>query len=207
MPRLSFPSLQRAMRNPRIVVRVVLGALLAANLVAALFVLKPWTGSASELERQAASLRQDLRQRQAAIDRLRNVVGKVQNARGDGDKFMDNYLLGRRTLASALVLELDQTARQAGIKQKDISYGFEPIEGSDSLSKATITASYEGTYGDLMQFLNRLDRSPRLLIIESLAAAPLQNGMTLSVTMKLNAFVREGPGAPVEVASAGGAAK
>ncbi len=148
-----------------------------------------------------------MRQRQAAIDRLGSVVGKVQTARGDGDKFMDSYLLDRRTLASGLVIELDQIARQTGIKQKDISYGFEPIEGSDSLSKATITASYEGTYADLMQFLNRLDRSPRLLIIESLAAAPQQNGMTLNVTMKLNAFIREGATGAVQVASTGGAAK
>jgi Tfp pilus assembly protein PilO len=207
MPRASLSSLRRAARNPRMVVRVVLGLLLAANLGAALFVLKPWAGSASDLERQAASLRRDLRQRQAAIERLRGIVGKVETARGDGDRFMDTYLLGRRTLASALVLELDQTARQAGIKQKDISYGFEPIEGSDSLSKAIITASYEGTYADLIHFLNLLDRSSRLLIIESLAAAPQQNGMTLSVTMKLNGFVREGSAAPVEVASAGGAGK
>ncbi len=58
MPRFSLSSLQRAARNPRIVIRVVLGLLLAANLVAALFVVKPWTGSAADLERQAASLRQ-----------------------------------------------------------------------------------------------------------------------------------------------------
>ncbi|MGD0014150.1 MAG: hypothetical protein ABSD56_06965 [Bryobacteraceae bacterium] len=52
------------------------------------------------------------------------------------------------------------------------------------------------TYADLMHFLNLLDGSPRLLIIESLGAAPDQAGLTLSVTMKLNAFVRESAAAP-----------
>ncbi len=199
MKRINVATLKRWARNPRVAVRVVLGALLAADLVTAALVFKPWSGSASGLQRQAAALRAEVKQRQGTVERLRGVVGKVEAARVDGDKFMDGYLLSRRTLASALVEELDQTARKSGIKQRDISYGFEPIEGSDTLSKVTITAGYEGTYGDLMHFLNLLDRSDRLLIIESLAAAPQQAGMTLAIQMKLNGFVRE----PAPAASSG----
>ncbi len=204
MPRLNAAALKRAARNRKLVVRVVLGVLLAADLVAALLVFKPWTGSLSDLQRQEAALRSDLRQRQVTVERLRSNVGKVRTALSDGDKFMDSYLLDRRTLASNLIGELDQMARQAGIKQRDIGLGFEPIEGSDTLSKVTITASYEGAYADLVRFLNLLDHSPRLLIIESLTAQPQQSGAALNVTMKLNGFVRGGTPAagPVRMASA-----
>jgi type IV pilus assembly protein PilO len=55
----------------------------------------------------------------------------------------------------------------------------------------TITANYEGAYADLLHFVHEVDRSPRLLIIESLNAAPLQGGGQLSISMKLESFVRE----------------
>jgi Tfp pilus assembly protein PilO len=60
-----------------------------------------------------------------------------------------------------------------------------------------VTANYEGSYADLVQFVNALDRSGRLLIVESLTATPQQSGGTLSVAMRLNAFVQDdGSGAP-----------
>ncbi|HEX8985296.1 MAG TPA: hypothetical protein VF767_07690 [Bryobacteraceae bacterium] len=185
-------------RDPRLVIRAALGALMVANLVAAVLVLKPWAGSAEDLERQAAALRQTLHRKQIALDRLRGIVNKVESARGDGDKFMDGYLLSRRWVSSRLLRDLDGMARKASIRQKEVSFGFEPVEGSDTLTKATMTANYEGTYADLVHFLNLLDRSPRLLIIESLAATPQPQGLVLNTTMKFNAFVREGGDAPDE---------
>ena len=62
----------------------------------------------------------------------------------------------------------------------------------------TISAAYEGNYASLTKFVNLLDKSPRFLIIESLMAAPQQstNGDLLSVTIKLDTFVREQPAVP-----------
>ncbi len=181
-------------------VRAGLGVLLAANLVAAAVVFRPWASSVEELDRQASSLRQQVRQRQIALDRLRTIVNKVEAARNDGDRFEQTYLLSKRSLASALAQELVQTAQKAGMRQRETTFSFEPVEGSDALTKATITGIYEGTYADLMHFLNLLDRSNRFLIIESLGAAPQQSGLTLGVTMKLSAFVREGGEPPPEIA-------
>ena len=55
----------------------------------------------------------------------------------------------------------------------------------------SISANYEGTYANLMRFVHELDRSPRLLIIEALNAAPQQSGGTLNISMKIDTFVRE----------------
>jgi hypothetical protein len=47
-----------------------------------------------------------------------------------------------------------------------------------------------------LKFVNLLDRSKRFLIIESLVAAPLPDGKTLSTMVKINTFVRnDGAGA------------
>jgi Tfp pilus assembly protein PilO len=189
-------------RDPRMVARVGLALLTVANLIAAVIVLKPWSGSAEELEREAATLRQTLERKRTSLDKLRGIVNKVESARSDGDKFMDSYLLRRRWVSSRLLLDLDHMARQSGIRQKEVAFAFEPVEGSDTLTKATVTANYEGPYASLIQFLNLVDRGQRLLIIESLAATPQPQGPLLNITMKFNAFVREGGNAPAELTDA-----
>jgi hypothetical protein len=200
MPRIDISAVRDRMRvsshNPRLIARVVLGVLVLANMAAALIVFKPWAGSAGDLDRRAADLRQQVGQREVTLDRLRGTVNKVQTGRTEGDHFMDGYLLSRRTVSSRLLSDLDRMARTANIRQKEVNFGFEPIEGSDTLTKASIIANYEAAYPDLVHFLNLLDRSPQLLIIDSLTATPQPQGMLLNITMKLNAFVREGGSAP-----------
>ncbi len=200
MPRISMSNVRW---TPRLVARLVVGVLAAVNLITAALVFRPWEGSTDSLARKVVSLKQELKQKRALVDRLKGLTGKVQTARTDGDKFMDSYLLGRRTVSSTLLDELDQTARKAGLKQKDVTFAFEPVEGSDTLMRAEITANYEGGYPDLTHFLNLLDHSPRLLIIDSLAATPQPPSKTLEVAIKLNAFVREGADAGQAVPTAG----
>lgn len=178
-------------RDPLGWLRVGLGLLLAANLAAALAVFKPWGGSGKDLERELIALRQDVAQRRETVARLREVVAKVESARQQTDRFVADYFLDRRTVSSTVLSELEGLAKQAGIKLKEGSYLFEPVEGSEGLSMMTINLGSEGAYGDLMHFLNLLDRCPRLLIVSDLQAAPQTSGLTLNVTMKLNAFVRE----------------
>jgi type IV pilus assembly protein PilO len=177
--------------GPQTAARVLIGALVLANIAAALIAFKPWAASVEDMERRAGELRGQIRGTEQQIERLRRNVTKVEAARADGDRFLQEHIMSMRTVSSTLVDELAQVATKAGIKQKGSAFSFEPVEGADTLTRAVVTADYEGTYADLMQFVNLLDRSPRFLIVESLGAAPQQNGLLLNVSLKLNAFVRE----------------
>ena len=180
-------------KEPRTIARLALGALLLANLAAAYAVFRPLGGSAEELEDQLIGLRQQLLQRQGQIGRTRALVAKIEQARSSGDQFLNVYFLNRQTAYSTLLTELDKAAKDAGIRPKDRAFAIDPIEGSENMSMMTITANYEGTYGDLMQFVNRLDKSPRFLILDTLSAAPVQGAGTLNVAVKLNTFVKADP--------------
>ena len=74
------------------------------------------------------------------------------------------------------------------------TWNSEPIEGSDSLSMMTINTSCTGTYANLAKFVNLVDKSNRFLIIESMVAAPQQQGANLNVTLKIDTFIKERPG-------------
>src|SRR6185369_7054197 len=97
-------------------IRIVLGALLALNLIAAGLVLFPPGGSADDLERELASLQSQIRQKRALLDRSRVNVAAIEKARGEGDHFLNDYFLSRRTADSALLSELNAAASKAQMK-------------------------------------------------------------------------------------------
>src|ERR1700719_290256 len=177
--------------NPRSVIRLVLGLLAAANLVAGYFVLRPLGGSSEELRQQVAEMRTQIRQQQGALERTRLMTGKIEIGRGEGDKFMSKYFLPRRSAYSIVMAELNDLASQAKVTAKESANAIEPVDGSDILDMMQITANYKATYGDLVHFVNMIDKADRLLVMESLNATPQQGGGKLNVLMKLDTFVQE----------------
>lgn len=173
------------------IIRLAVVVLLAANLVAAYFVLRPIGGSPEELRNQAAELRIELRQRQGALERTRAFASKIEAGRSEADEFLGDYFLSRRIAYSAILDELTKAANDSHLKPKESAYGIEPIEGSDTLSMMQISANYEGSYTDLIHFINLVDKSDSLLIIEGLGATPQLGSGVLNVTFKLDTFVRE----------------
>ncbi len=200
MPRSFRPALPNRVnllliKDPRVVMRAIIGTLLAANLVAAVMAFKPFGGSAEDLRREQSDASRQLAQFQARLSRTRKLAGKVDLARREGDDFLAKYFSDRRTTYSTLIEELDKAEQAAGIKLRNDSLELNAIEGSDTLQMMSLTVAYEGDYASLEKFVNLLDKSPRFLIIESMQAAPQQNSQLLTVSVKLDAFVKEPPGA------------
>jgi hypothetical protein len=177
--------------NPRTLIRVGLGALAAANLIALYFVIRPIGGSAQELAAQALEMHSAIRQQQGVLDRTRLLAGKIESGRGEGDQFMGHYFLPRRTAYSTIMSELNDLAGQSKITPRDSAFGLDAVDGSDTLDMMQISANLEGLYPDVIRFINLLDKSDRLLIVESLNATPQQSGGKVNVALKLDTFVRE----------------
>lgn len=199
MPRNSKsqgPGPRAKRRDVRQTIRIVLGSLLALNLIAAGLLLFPPGGSADDLERELASLQSQIMQKRALLERARLNVAAIEKAREEGNQFLDSYFLNRRIADSTLLSALTEAATKAQIKERDRAQTTEYIEGSDSLSMMTISANYEGTYKNLLNFIGELDHSKQLLIIESMSAAPQQGSNILTVSMKIDAFIRDDSAAP-----------
>jgi len=182
-------------KDPAGIAKAALVALLLCNLVAGYFVLFPPGGSPKELDEQVTNLRAQVLQRTVQLKLMRAHAEKIQRGRGEGDQFLNTYFLTARTSSSSIVDELSRSAKEAKITPKEHSIQSEDIEGSDTLKMLTINGNYEGTYADLIEFINRIDRSSRLLIIESMNASPQQGKGRLNINVKMNTFVRTDGGA------------
>jgi type IV pilus assembly protein PilO len=192
-----------SLTDPRVAMRVLVGTLLAANLVAAVIAFKPFGGSADDLRQDQARLSTQLRRSQANLEATRQMVAKIEIARTQGDDFLAKYIMELRSAPEIMVEEMTKAAADAGIRELPASFAADPIEGSDTLQMMTITEGFEGSYAGLTKLVNLLDKSQRFLIIDSmnLNAPQQQAGQkasateNLNVTLKMITFVRDDAGA------------
>jgi type IV pilus assembly protein PilO len=188
------------MREPRILMRALIGALLGANLAAAVIAFAPFGVSSEGLRQQQADLGRQLAEMERLNAASARLVANVETARREGDQFLGKYVMDRRTVASAVSEELNRMAQAAGIRPLPSGEELQPIEGSDTLQMLTITAGYEGSYASLKKFVDLLDKSPRFLIVERMdVVSPQQQqaqaAQLVTVGLKVDTFVREAPGA------------
>ncbi len=174
-----------------VLMRVAIGVLVVANIVAAGFAFHWWDDSPASLENKLADTRRQLVIERSLVARSKSMATKVDTARSQAGRFIDMYMTPRRNTYSTILGDLDRMAASAGIKTRERAITRDAVEGSSSLSMLTVTAGFEGAYPNLLKFMNMLDQSPRFLIVERLQAAPLANSQNLQVTVKLNTFVRD----------------
>jgi hypothetical protein len=185
-------------KDPRVAMRAIIGVLLLANVAAAVIAFRPLGGSAADLRREQASLGARLADERSRIRVASGLVDKMDLARREGDRFLNAYVIDRQQLSSTLEGELSAMAKQAGIRPLPSQMSSEEIEGSDTFQMVRITAGFEGDYASLRKLLELLDKSPRLLIVESMTAQTpqtQQSSKVVNVTLTLDAFVRDMPGA------------
>lgn len=187
---------ERVSKDPRLTVRILLGVLVVANLAAAAALFRPWGGSPEEMQRQLAALRREVRQREEAVGRLRALAGAVEKTRRETDRFLEDYFLPAHSAYSTVLDELRAMAEKSGLRPRDHSFELQPIEGSGTLELMNVTGNYEGSFANLVEFVNAVDRSPRFLTIERLQASPLQTQGSLTVNLRINVFVRREGEAP-----------
>ncbi len=191
MPAVNFG----ALREPRVMVRAILGLLLGLNLVAAAFAFHLFGTSTEQMIRDLEGTRAQLAAETAKLTRSRLLAGKVETGREEGGKFLASYMSSRKTTYSTVIGEITDLSKQAGMKMKEANIApLDPIDGSADIDMMTISVNFEGTYPQLVKLVNLMDRSKRFLIIESLTAAPQPNGNVINVAIKLNTFVKDDPG-------------
>jgi type IV pilus assembly protein PilO len=192
-----------SIKDPRIVMRALMGALLAANLAMAVVAFKPFGGSADDLRKDQARLSAQLRQLQTNLEKSKQHVAKIEIARTEGDDFMAKYIMDKRSAPATMVEELSKAAADAGVRVLPDTFTYEEIEGSDTLQMMSVVAPFEGDYAGLTKMVNVLEKSPRFWIIDEMSLnAPQQQNQkvaaaqqNLNVNLKLLAFVRDNSGA------------
>jgi len=170
----------------------LLGCVLALlNGVALFFYLDPPDGSRKELAEQSLSVRNQIILVHAKTARLSNVAAKVTVGNTESGDFEAKYFLPKRLAYATIIAEIQRMSKASGFQERDAVYTEEPIEGTADLDLLNCTATYEGTYDNLMHFLHEVDHSPMLLMLENLQAAPQQKSGQITTSIRFQAVIRE----------------
>jgi Tfp pilus assembly protein PilO len=188
----SFDSL----KEPKGIVGIGLGLLVLANLVAALFAFHVVGSSPEGLRQQLATARRQLQSSQTRLNSSRVLTAKIGRGKAESESFIATYLTGRRHTYSTIINDINDMAKTAGMKAEEVSIApLDPIEGSSDLDMMTLSANFEGSPSQLVKLVNLIDRSPRFLTIENMQASPQPKGNLVSVSLKIDVFVKEDAGA------------
>jgi hypothetical protein len=183
-----------AERGPRFWLQIA-GILLALlNGVALFLYLDPPGGSRAELTAQSSELRREIQAARANTARQRDVAAKVQTGNQQSGLFQAKYFLAQRTAYEVVIAEIQRIAKASGLTEKDSVYAAEPIEGTLDLSLLNITSNYEVQFTNLLKFLNEVDHSPMLLMLDALQAAPQARGGQINASIRFQAIVQEDGG-------------
>jgi len=185
--------------GPTLWLQIAAVALALLNVVALYLFLAPPGGSRHQLVQQESSIRQNIHLRRAATERLKTVSAKVELGGQQTQQFSDRFFLPHRAASASLFSELLRLSSAAGLREGQRTFAQEPIEGTDDLTLLTINANYLGNYANLMQFVNQVDHSDQLLILDTLTATPQQQGTgVLNIVARFLVLVKE-DGTPLQV--------
>ena len=177
--------------NAQMYLKALAGVLAALNAVALFFYFAPPGGTREELSEQIAQTRRQIAAARGQTTRMKVTAGKVETGSEQANSFETQYFLPKRVAYVGVVSEIQRLAKVSGLDERDGVYTEEPIEGTGDLSLLTATANFQGSYANLMRFLNEADHSPMLLMLDALTAVPQSKSGQINASMRFLAIVRE----------------
>jgi Tfp pilus assembly protein PilO len=153
-----------------------------------------WNMGGSSGDRAADLARQDreLKLSQADIDRARKIKDSMPAIQADCDKF-EHMLFPASTGYSSVTAELDSIAQKAGAQVQDLNFKQAEVP-QRGLTSVEITSIVSGTYSSVVHFVNGVQRSPNIYLLDSLSlASDSQNpgaGAAIKVTLHLQTYFR-----------------
>src|SRR5215469_9146815 len=96
---------QSSIKDPRILIRIGLGLLLVANLVAAGYAFNLLTPSPEILNRRLIAAQAELRTEQNRLVRSRALSGNIGKGKSESDTFLATYFTDRRRTFSTILQE------------------------------------------------------------------------------------------------------
>lgn len=169
-------------------IRIAVLVVLAAD--AALFWFN-WQLTGAGPEERAGQLEQMRKQHQlwsADIDRAGEIRDKLGQIERDCNRFFEEQFLGEEVGSSTVVGDLTAIASQAGLQPRGVSYKLTEVEGRDVI-EVSMSASVEGSYKNIVGFINGLEQAKRFYLVESLALSSAQGG-TLKLNLQLKTYFR-----------------
>jgi Tfp pilus assembly protein PilO len=167
--------------------KVAIGAMLAADVVALAVLFSPLVGSAESRRLQILELRAELTKKNHAVEPLRGMDQKIVVAKDEISEFYKGRFAARD---SDLIDELGKLATANGVRMQQAHYREEDEETA-GVVPVGIEASFSGDYLQLVRFINALERSKMFFEVDSVGLAGENTGQ-VKLEIGMHSYLRSG---------------
>ena len=182
--------MQRNFTMRRTVILSGLGLLLAADIALAAYNWRSGAGVRTPQQMLAVESQQ-LKLLKADVERARGIRKQMPAIQQDCERF-EKSLPPASSGYSSLVSQLGGVAKSAGVKVTSLTFKTTEVAKKPFL-QVTMEATIEGDYTSVVRFLNGLQKSDGLFIVNdlSLASSPQIAGGALRVNLHLQTYFRK----------------
>jgi Tfp pilus assembly protein PilO len=170
------------MRRKLKIVMMVMGGV---DLVALILLLSPIAGSGDSRHQEMQQLAAEQRRKTKQVEPLRGLDKKVVLAKDQIDAFYKERVPTRQ---SAVTDELGKLASESGVKITQAKYDTKDPEDV-GLTPVSVEATCEGSYVQLVRFINGLERDKLFFVVDSVVLGDAQGG-AVKLQMKLETYLR-----------------
>src|SRR5208283_392867 len=174
-------------RNSRRNLKIAIGAMLAADVVAVAVLFSPLVGSPDSRRLQILELKAELTRKTREVEPLRGMDKKIVLAKDQIGGFYHERFAAKD---SVLVNELGKLANENGVRMQQVSYKEEEAESS-GIIPMEIAANFSGDYLQLVRFINALERSKMFFEVDSVGLAGEGTG-PVRLEIVMHSYLRSG---------------
>jgi Tfp pilus assembly protein PilO len=168
----------------------VLAALLLLNAGFYLFFNLPRLRDLDSLKSGGDAAGQALAGSTTRCQTMRDLVARYDEETGHLDDFYANRLGTQASRMTSIQKEIRSIASEFRIDPEAIDYSPEEVEGTD-LIRFQISIPLVGGYPNLRNFINRIESSDHLLIVDSVElTGAREGGAMLSLTIRISTYFR-----------------
>jgi hypothetical protein len=174
--------------NSRRKLKIVIGTMLAVDVLAVAVLFSPLVGSAESRQLQLNLLRVELTKKNREVEPLRGMDQKILLAKDQIGGFYKDRFADKD---SVLTNELGKLASENGVRMQQARYKEEDAEVS-GVVPVEIQGSFSGDYLQLVRFINTLERSKMFFEVDGVDLAgegggPVRLGITIHSYLRLGA--------------------
>ena len=167
--------------------KIAIGAMLAADVIAVGVLFSPLVGSADSRQLQINLLRVELTKKTREVEPLRGIDQKIVRAKDQIGVFYKDRFAARD---SDLANELGKLAAQNGVRIQQMKYKQEDPETS-GVVPVEVEGSFSGDYLQLVRFINTLERSKMFITVDSVDLAGESTGQ-VRLEIAMHSYLRSG---------------
>jgi type IV pilus assembly protein PilO len=170
--------------------RLIIGGLAVLLLADALLLYfnSRLSSPASDRQQVLASQSRQLALVKADVERATKIRATIPDILKKFDQF-ESTLLPASKGYSVILQELDDYARETHVMAEETTYHQKDVVGRN-LTELYLDASVSGDYNSIVNFLNRLQRSKNVYIVDSLAVDTAESGRGPNGSLRVSLHIR-----------------